>query len=199
MAKKVDVSELQGPLSELFEQFSGQNGRYRFEEFKRWLKGIVPVFEFIDRGFAVPKVRYFDPRVVFGPENPDGIKFSVGSGFERMLGFMEVDVPENNLVIRYLVKESLDEAILKGLPQKSSIYLAHFYELIKQQPKGGPGLLVADDRCVNLCYVHNMEGRLWTVWLIWFSRSSEWHIDAYISHEQTKNKWNGGSRVVSSS
>ncbi len=39
--KKVDVSELQGPLTELMEQISGQNGRARFDEFKLWLKGVV--------------------------------------------------------------------------------------------------------------------------------------------------------------
>ncbi|MEK7567560.1 MAG: hypothetical protein AAB513_01395 [Patescibacteria group bacterium] len=39
--KKVDVSELQGPLTELMDQVGGNNGRPRFEEFKLWLKGVV--------------------------------------------------------------------------------------------------------------------------------------------------------------
>lgn len=39
--KKIEVSELQGPLTELMEQIGGQNGRARFDEFKLWLKGVV--------------------------------------------------------------------------------------------------------------------------------------------------------------
>ena len=39
--KKVEVSELQGPLTELMDQIGGQNGRARFDEFKLWLKGVV--------------------------------------------------------------------------------------------------------------------------------------------------------------
>ncbi len=38
---KVDVSELQGPLTDLMSQIGGQNGRARFDEFKLWLKGVV--------------------------------------------------------------------------------------------------------------------------------------------------------------
>lgn len=38
---KVNVSEMQGPLTELMEQVGGQNGRARFDEFKLWLKGVV--------------------------------------------------------------------------------------------------------------------------------------------------------------
>lgn len=44
--KKVEVSELQGPLGEFYQQIGGANGRERFEEFKLWLKkvtvGILP-------------------------------------------------------------------------------------------------------------------------------------------------------------
>lgn len=43
--KKVDVSELRGPLTELMEQVGGQNGRTRFDEFKLWLKGVMLVPE----------------------------------------------------------------------------------------------------------------------------------------------------------
>src|SRR3989344_8189772 len=39
--KKVEVSELQGPLTELMDQVGGQNGRARFDEFKLWLKRVV--------------------------------------------------------------------------------------------------------------------------------------------------------------
>ena len=39
--KKVEVSEMQGPLTELLHQVGGENGRARFDEFKLWLKGIV--------------------------------------------------------------------------------------------------------------------------------------------------------------
>jgi len=38
---KVHVSEMQGPLTELFQQVGGENGRARFDEFKLWLKGVV--------------------------------------------------------------------------------------------------------------------------------------------------------------
>ena len=39
--QKVDVSELQGPLTEFFDQIGGHNGRARFDEFKLWLKGVI--------------------------------------------------------------------------------------------------------------------------------------------------------------
>jgi len=38
---KVHVSEIQGPLTELFQQVGGENGRKRFEEFKLWLKNVA--------------------------------------------------------------------------------------------------------------------------------------------------------------
>lgn len=40
--KKVEVSELKGPLGELMNQISGNGGRVRFDEFNLWLKGVVP-------------------------------------------------------------------------------------------------------------------------------------------------------------
>lgn len=39
--KKVDVSEMHGPLTELMDQIGGKNGRARFDEFKLWLKRVV--------------------------------------------------------------------------------------------------------------------------------------------------------------
>lgn len=39
--KKIEVSELQGPLTELMDQIGGANGRQRFREFKLWLKGVA--------------------------------------------------------------------------------------------------------------------------------------------------------------
>ncbi len=38
---KVHVSEMQGPLTELFQQVGGENGRKRFEDFKLWLKNVA--------------------------------------------------------------------------------------------------------------------------------------------------------------
>lgn len=38
--KKVEVSEMQGPLTELMNQIGGENGRCRFDEFKLWLKRV---------------------------------------------------------------------------------------------------------------------------------------------------------------
>lgn len=39
--KKVEVSELQGPLTELMSQLGGANGHQRLHEFKLWLKGVA--------------------------------------------------------------------------------------------------------------------------------------------------------------
>ncbi len=40
MNNQVQVSEMKGPLGELMEQFSGKNGRNRFDQFKLWLKSV---------------------------------------------------------------------------------------------------------------------------------------------------------------
>ena len=37
----IDVFEMKGPLGELYDQCSGENGRARFEEFKLWLKKVA--------------------------------------------------------------------------------------------------------------------------------------------------------------
>ena len=41
--KKIEVSELQGPLTEFMQQLGGENGRKRFDEFKLWLKNVTVV------------------------------------------------------------------------------------------------------------------------------------------------------------
>ncbi len=51
--KKVDVSEAQGPLTELMNQIGGENGRHRFDEFKLWLKRVrVGVLLLVDRSLS---------------------------------------------------------------------------------------------------------------------------------------------------
>jgi len=53
--KKVEVSELRGPLIELMDQIGGQNGRERFDEFKLWLKSVsivqqLPIWKTVKLG-----------------------------------------------------------------------------------------------------------------------------------------------------
>lgn len=44
MAKNVEVSEFQGPLTELMQQIGGKNGQRRLREFNLWLKNVTPEF-----------------------------------------------------------------------------------------------------------------------------------------------------------
>lgn len=68
--KKIEVSELQGPLTEFMQQLSGENGRKRFDEFKLWLKNVtvVVIQDLID--LSVPCRLPFDGAERVSPPKP---------------------------------------------------------------------------------------------------------------------------------
>lgn len=144
----------------------------------------------------VPAVEKFVAADNFGPNNPDGINFCLWSNFKNnFLGKIEKNVPAVTLVIRRLNRSSVDEPIRQELtPEREETALAHFYELIRNQPRGEHGKLPTDGTWI-IAYVKDADENFWAVVALWLSVSREWVVGT--SSVGNPSAWGEGSRVVS--
>jgi len=196
--RNVDVSEFQGPLTELMQQCSGENGRPRFDEFKLWLKKIG-LLKFI-REVAVGGTKRFVARDAFGENNADGIKFYLWPNFtNNFLGKVEEEenVKPTTIAIHRLEKLLRDSGIMAELgidimTRKGVIKLAHFHEMLKAQSQGQEGPLLVNGY-VNIAYIEDENGVLWAVCSRWARR--KWHVRTL--SVEAPGKWPAGRQVLS--
>lgn len=191
---KIDVSEMRGPLGELFEQCSGENGRARFEEFKLWLKRVTVSTLQLIATIHVCGAKRFVARGAFGKDNPAGIKFYLWDNFRNnLLDKIEENVPETTLAVYTLTKASTDGPIRNELSNEKTT-LAYLHELISAQPNGESGLLLTDGKA-NIFYVLDAKGSLWAVRARWCSGSRGWVVSA--GSVTDPDGWLAGCQVFS--
>ncbi len=138
----------------------------------------------------------FVAKIAFGPNNPDGIKFYLGSNFENnFLGKIEENVEPTEIAVPRLEKSSRDPEIMAELGvEKKVIKLSHFYNLIKAQANGQEGTLLVNG-CATIAYIEDKEGNLWAVDADWHSDDREWHLSA--DSVENPFEWNAGRQVLS--
>lgn len=194
---KVDVSEFKGPLGELMDQCSPENGgRARFEEFKLWLKKVTINILKLLTTVHVSGAKCFVACGAFGENNPAGIKFYLWDNFkDNFLDKVEKNISEATLAVYTLTKPSLDASIRFELTSEcEETTLAYLYELISAQTDGQAGPLLTDGKA-NIFYIRDVKGVLWTVRASWCSARREWYVHA---HSVTYPVgWDAGGQVFS--
>ncbi len=99
-----------------------------------------------------------------------GIKFN-----RFFLNLVEENIEGTTLNIHRLEKASLDVSILAELGVRARISLAHFFELLKRQSKGEPGLLLTEGDA-NIAYVIGNDGNFWAVSAFWSRNWGNWGL-----------------------
>jgi len=191
-----DVSKLKGPLGELNNQLFGNNGEEFLVALNLWLKKVViKLLKFVTT-VSAPAVSCFVACEVFGPNNPDGIRFYIWKGFKtNFLDKIEEDIPATSLAVYTLSQISPDGPIIDELGgSKAETTLAHLYQLVRGQANGQAGLLLTNGYA-NVFYVRDVEGKLRAVSVYWYSICREWYVRA--DSVAGPDGWDAGSQVVS--
>ena len=167
MKNEVSNSEMKGPLGELFDQCSGENGRQRFEEFKLWLKGVVNGLLAYVTTVRAPAIKRFVASDVWSQVgvNRDGMRIGfLGKNFLEQFGnIVEENVPETELEVsclqRYADVIEIAGAISR---EKRSVKASQIYQLVCISEAGGhSGLL--NNGWANLFLAYGIDGNIWLV------------------------------------
>lgn len=188
----VNVSELQGPLTELLQQFSGEKGRERFDEFKLWLKKVTTsgLLKFVCQT-SVKGAKRFVAK--------DHLRAAsvgwMGDNFKQFfLNLVEENVGEGTINVHRLEKASLNASIMTELGKRKQIWLTHFFELVEEQSKGEKGLLLTDGSAI-IAYIIGSDGNFWAVCARWLGASRCWSLGA--SSVGGPYRWRGAPCVLS--
>lgn len=145
----------------------------------------------------VPAVERFNAEDHFGDANLAGIKFWLSDDFRRhFLGKVEENVPGATLAIHRLNRNSRNGPIRKELGSKrEETALAHFYELIKLQPRGEAGKLLTNGYAKIIFYICDANGNFWAVYAYWYSFRREWRV--LDNSVESPIGWDAGFQIVS--
>lgn len=195
----IDVSVLKGPLGELMDQLSGENGPARFEEFKLWLKKASSILLRRVTAVSLPVVARFVAADHF-KKNVSAtaivrIGFVGDNSKKYLLGKIEDGVQAATLAVDTLIKASVDTPIRAELGERREITaLAHLWELMKNQPNGENGVLLTNGYA-NIFYTIGLDGNVWAVNVSWYSFSEGWHVRA--DSVEVPKGWGAGCQVFS--
>ena len=170
MTNNVDVSEMQGPLGELFRQCSGANGRGRFDEFKLWLKKVSALLTLLQT-IAVSSVQRFVVKDHFTKDNKKVKFWDFGDNFTIHFGNrIENNIGLATIAVSRLERRAKDPEIKAELAGETkrvfTISLAHFYQMIEAQGQGQPGPLLVNGYA-NIAYIDGMDN--WAVSASWYA------------------------------
>jgi len=183
--KKIDVSELQGPLTELLQQFGGERGHERFDEFKLWLKKVATVTLLT----LLRTVRIAaQPAVTTSEEyfKEAGVVVMWDNFKAQFLG-LEVGATNNaELAVRKLEEGSLDAPILAELGEKAETSVSQFKAFLAENRKSQEWFIF---------YLRGKDGNLWAVYAYWYSDYGGWHVNA--DEVTNPDRWFAGHQVVS--
>lgn len=193
---KVDVSELRGPLGELMDQFSGENGQARFEEFKLWLKKVSGLLKRVTT-VATPDIKRFVAADVLGSTgvNKDGVKIAyLGDNFKRVFSnLVERDVPAGELAVDRLEHYATTLDIASTIPEaKRVVTMGQIYWLVRDQELNGSGPILING-WANLGLAYGNDGNVWLVDA--YRYGVGWYFDA--NPLDSPDSWCDGNQVLS--
>jgi hypothetical protein len=193
---KIDVCEIRGPLIDLIDKLSGEEGSEWLSSLKLMLKKVsLSVLRLITT-VSVLGAKKFVAADAFGPNNPDGIKFFLGENFKKnFLGKIEKNVEPAEIAVHRLEEGRRNPEIMAELgPEKRVISLAHFYNLIKAQAQGQEGPLLVNDYA-NIACIEDDQGTIWAVGGDWRSCGHGWGVGACSAGGPIE--WVAGCQVLS--
>ncbi|MBI2676634.1 MAG: hypothetical protein HYX21_01595 [Candidatus Yanofskybacteria bacterium] len=167
MKNEVSIAEMKGPLGELYDQCSGENGRARFDEFKLWLKGVVSTLLAHVITVRVPAIKRFVASEVLGRTgtNRDGIRVAfLGKNFQEQFGgIVEENIPEAELTVSRLQRQADALEIAGAIPRERRVVkTGQIYQLVRIHEAGGhSGLLI--NGWGNFFLSYGVNGNLWLV------------------------------------
>jgi hypothetical protein len=151
---------------------------------------------------SVTGTEAFGTREKFQIGTPEGVKiYYLGDNFKKHFlnangtGKNELDVPDQNLRVHRLRKNSVDSPILKELGGEEVVEtnLAIMFELMKKQGQGQAGVLLVDGKA-NIFYIRDDAGTVWAVSCRWRAGGG-WRVGA--SAISGPLGWYAGLRVFS--
>ncbi len=103
------------------------------------------------------------------------------SGFNKefktnFLSLIEEDIPEAELKVQKLLKDSRDPGIIVELGESHTVSLAHVWNAMAFQSKGEEGNLLTNGY-MNIFYVADVNGVVWAVVVDWYDDG--WYVRAY--------------------
>lgn len=146
---------------------------------------------------TLPAIKKFVAKDYFKlDKTPDGVKIDhLGNDFKKhFLNKIEIDIPKTEITVAELIEEARDKEIIAELGGQEETTLAHFWELLKKQPKGEDGVLKTNWRS-NIFYIRDIEGALWAVNGDWSSDFAFWYVFAYPVSDPFK--WSRGRQFFS--
>ena len=197
MKNEVSVVEMKGPLGELQDQCSGENGRTRFEEFKLWLKGALGSLLAYVTTVRVTAIKRFVASDAWGHVgvNRDGIRVAfLGKNFQEQFGnIVEENIPETELEVSRLQRYADAIEIAGAIPrEKRAIKAGQIYQVVRiQETCGHSGLLI--NGWANLFLAYGADSNLWLVCV--FRHSGGWFFDA--SPLGSPDRWRVGRQFFS--
>ncbi len=180
---KIEVSELQGPLKDFFEQLSGKNGRQRFEEFKLWLKKVSRLLSFV-RTATIPA----QPAVMTSEDyfKEAGVVW-MNDNFKAKFFGLKVEAREQTeFAICKLEQDSLDAPILAELGDKAEMPVSQFKQFLSDNRESSEYFIL---------YLRGKDGNLWAVSAYWLTGYDGWRVSS--SSVANPHRWLAGRQVVS--
>lgn len=126
---------------------------------------------------TTPSVKRFDANVMFGQDNPDGIRFSyVGAFPMKIFSRVETNIPATDLFIRRVDMDDLDDGRIDLdvclHTEVEIVALASIYILVKAQPHGEDGPLMT--RGMNVFNVQAIDRGWLMIGLKWDHLHETW-------------------------
>jgi hypothetical protein len=117
----------------------------------------------------------------------------LGDDFKtNFLGLVEENVPEIELKTQKLIRDSRDPGIIVELGENYMVSLAHVWNAMLLQAKGGEGNLLTNG-WANMFYVADVHGVVWAVNVGW--DDGGWYVDA--DSVEDYDGWSAGPQVLS--
>ncbi len=111
---------------------------------------------------------------------------------DNFLDLVEENVPEAELKVHKLLKDSRNPGIIVELRESYTVSLAHVWNAMALQSKGEEGNLLTNGN-ENIFYVADVNGVVWAVGVAWYGNG--WGMSA--DSVECQNKWNDNNLVLS--
>jgi hypothetical protein len=197
------LRQVTGPLKDLHEKLSGEDGLTWLEELKKFLRK-EKTWDLLEQvtTFTVPAISAFDAAAHFRvtPEKErKSTEVPIGwmnDNAHLLKGRTEPEVAETVVRVLRLLRPCVDGPIIAylGGEQVVTTTWGQMYEMMRRQGRGQEGDLLVNGSA-NIFYIPDIEGQLWAVYCSWDSGYRFWDVGAYpISNPYT---WFAGCQVFS--
>ena len=185
------LCDASGPLKDLLEKLSGEDGERWLERLKKTLRESSDLL----RRVAMVSVSAMKRFVANDSAKKKANIGWTSADFDRFFGGkIEENVEATNLAVHRLEKASLDAPILAELGARATTPLAYLFELMEKQSKGEDGVLLVNGYA-NIMYAIGNDGNVWAVLALWYSGNGCWRV--YARSVEHPHRWGAGYQILS--